>query len=66
MAVDGWLPTPKAQEKREESLSYEFLKKALEFDSSYKAAVLKDFWHRPYSWKHFCHCIKMTFKYLVS
>lgn len=66
VAVDGWLPTPEAQEKREESLSYEFLKKALKFDSSYKAVVLKDFWHRPYSWKHFCHCIKMTFKFLVS
>lgn len=66
MAVDGWRISRMQQEKHEERLSYEFLNKALEMNSFYKKEVLKDFWLRPYSWKHFRHCLKATFKFLVN
>jgi len=64
-AVEGWHIGDKERKKHEERLSYEFLKGILKSSSPYKKVVLKEFWQRPFNWKHFRRCVACTFKYLI-
>lgn len=64
--VDGWELSLKERKKYEEKISYEFIKKIYKSSSCLKGLVLRDFWLRPFSWKHFRHSITCTFKYLIK
>lgn len=66
IAVSGWQLGEKDAKEHEERLSYEFLRKILASSSPYKKLVLKEFWLRPFSWRHFRHSVACTFKYLRS
>lgn len=50
----------------EERNSYSFLKKVLRSDCerSDKKKVFKQFWARPFSWKHFRNCLSVSLKYI--
>ena len=50
----------------EEKYSYNFLYNLLRTESQYKKDVLIDFWKRPFSWKHFTHCLTCSLKYIKS
>lgn len=54
--------------KEEESVAYYFLFKLLRSDASneIKKKILIEFWHRPFSWGNFIHCLSCTLKYLRS
>lgn len=59
--------TDKKQRRYEENFSYDFLKNILKSDCVYsdKRRVLCEFWRRPFSWKHFRHCVSCTFNFLL-
>lgn len=50
----------------EERNSYSFLKKVLRSncERSDKKKVFKQFWTRPFSWKHFRNCLSVSLKYI--
>lgn len=50
----------------EEGMSYSFLKKVFRSDCERfdKKKVFKQFWSRPFSWRHFRNCLSASLKYL--
>lgn len=57
----------KIWKRNEENCSYDFLKRMLKADCPFieKRMVLKEYWLRPFSWRHFKRCVKMTINLLM-
>lgn len=68
LKTDDVRMSSKAYRKNKEELCYRFLFKALRTDvpRKLKKQLLNSFWQRPFTWRHFTHCLSCTLKYLRS
>lgn len=66
LRVNGFEISEKEEKRFEERCFYQFLLGLLKTNSSEKRTVLLEFLSRPFSWKHFKHCITVVGKYFFS
>lgn len=66
--VEDYPLTGKEIKRYEERFSYEFLKRVFRSNAmpADRWLVLREFWQRPFSWKHLRRCISYTIKYWIN
>lgn len=68
MQTDDVVLSDKHRLRYEECFSYDFMKKMFKTSNprADKWIVLKNYWKRSHSWKHFKRCVSYTIKYFVT